>query len=492
MSAVENVIATLAPGWAAERARARASYERSQLAIGQLRGFHAASQGRRLEDWRSITETGATDPAQHLATIRARSRELRRNNPYWESAINGIVGHTVGHGVRAAIIHPRRGVTQRLQGSWDAWARSSQVDVSGRMNWYAIQSLVMETVAESGECLVRRTLDADGALRLVVLSPDYLSGDRDGPTDRNTETIGGVEVDENGAPVAYHLYRRLHRTLEARETVRVPASEVAHVYRVQRPGQLRGIPWVAPVFTRLVHWDDYEDAELARQKVSACFGVLYHGEMAGQAELPERIEPGMIEQLPPGTDVELVSPPAASGIEPFSRITLRAVAAGLGITYELLTGDLTGVNFSSARMGHLTMMRNVRRWQTHLLIEQLCQRVFGWWAQAEALRPGGLDALRATAEWTAPVREMIDPDKETRSAVNRVRGGLAAWSDVAREQGRDPEQLAQAIAHDNKRFDALGIVLDCDPRRLSQSGQGVTNTKEEDGSGNDETESKAA
>jgi lambda family phage portal protein len=474
MSTLESLLASIAPGWAAERARARASYERSCLAIGRLRGFHAASQSRRLEDWRSITETGATDPATHLATIRARSRELRRNNPYWESAINGIVGHTVGHGVRVAVTHPRRTVSVRLQASWDAWARSRLADVSGRMNWYAIQSLIMETVVESGECLVRRSLDENGALRLVVLSPEYLCGDRDGRTDRNTEIIGGVEVDDNGAPVAYHLLRRL----QSRESVRVTASEIAHVYRVQRPGQLRGIPWVAPVFTRLVHWDDFEDAELARQKVSACFGVLYHGEMQGDATLPERIEPGMIEQLPPGTDVDLISPPAAPGIEPFSRITLRAVASGLGITYELLTGDLTGVNFSSARMGHLTMMRNVRRWQTHLLIEQLCQPVFTWWAQAEALKPNGLDSLRATADWTPSVREMIDPEKETRAAVNRVRGGLASWSDIAREQGRDPEQLAQTIAHDNKRFDALGIVLDCDPRKLSQTGQGTTNTKE--------------
>jgi lambda family phage portal protein len=471
---LESLIATMAPGWAAERARARASYERNRIAADRLRGFNAAAQSRRLDDWRAITDTGATDPAQHLATIRARSRELRRNNPYWESAINGIVGHTVGHGIRAAITHPRRPVAQRLQKSWDSWAKSGLVDVSGTMNWYALQSLVMETLVESGECLVRRVLAGDGTLCLMVLSPDYLCSDRDGRTDGNTETIGGVEVNDDGAPVAYHLYRRL----TGRESVRVPASEIAHVYRVQRPGQLRGIPWVAPVFTRLVHWDDFEDAELARQKVSACFGVLYHGEMAGDAELPERIEPGMIEQLPPGTDVDLVSPPAAPGIEPFSRITLRAVASGLGITYELLTGDLSGVNFSSARMGHLTMMKNVRRWQTHILIERLCQRVFAWWAQAEALKPGGQEALRAIAEWTPPAREQIDPEKETRAAVARVRGGLAAWSDVAREQGRDPEQLAQTIADDNKRFDALGIVLDCDPRKLSQTGQGSTNTKE--------------
>ena len=74
--------------------------------------------------------------------------------------------------------------------------------------------------------------------------------------------------------------------------------------------------------------------------------------------------------------------------------------------------------------------------------------------------------------------------------MNRIRGGLAAWSDIAREQGRDPEQLAQTMADDNARFDKLGIVLDCDARKLSQTGVGAINTKDDNGS--EGTEDEAA
>jgi hypothetical protein len=156
-------------------ARAMAARAMAVSMVRRLRGSHAAAQSRRLEDWRAITDTGATDPAMHLATIRARSRELRRNNPYWESAITGIVGHTVGHGILAAVSHPRRTAAARLQAEWNAWAKSKVADASGRMNLYALQSLVMETDVESGECLVRRFFDSAGALRLMVLSPDYLA-----------------------------------------------------------------------------------------------------------------------------------------------------------------------------------------------------------------------------------------------------------------------------------------------------------------------------
>jgi len=265
------------------------------------------------------------------------------------------------------------------------------------------------------------------------------------------------------------------------------ATEVAHVFRVDRPNQLRGESWIAPVFTRLSDWDDYEDAELMRQKVSACFGAVYTGVEADSTayEPLERLEPGMVEYMPSGTDLKLITPPAALGLRDSALITHRAIAAGLGVTYESLTGDFGQTNFSSARMGHLQMARNVRDWQLHVMIDLFCDRVWRWFVDASTLRSGQdmPEPSQVSAIWTMQSRDLVDPEKETRANVTRVRAGFAPWSDIVRETGRDPAQVARQIAEDFKRFDELGLVLDVDPRNVSSQGQGAIN---QSGEGTDE------
>ena len=85
----------------------------------------------------------------------------------------------------------------------------------------------------------------------------------------------GIEFDGIGRRIAYHVYREhpgesaLFGT--AGETVCVPADQVLHLYRPLRPGQIRGVPWLAPVLLKLHELDQYDDAELVRRKTAALF-----------------------------------------------------------------------------------------------------------------------------------------------------------------------------------------------------------------------------
>lgn len=55
------------------------------------------------------------------------------------------------------------------------------------------------------------------------------------------------------------------------DTVRVPASEIIHLFRPLRPGQIRGEPWLARALVKLNELDQYDDAELVRKKTAAMF-----------------------------------------------------------------------------------------------------------------------------------------------------------------------------------------------------------------------------
>ena len=82
-----------------------------------------------------------------------------------------------------------------------------------------------------------------------------------------------IEFDPDGRRTAYYFYKehpgeRLFFP-NYLDLLRVPAAEVMHLFRPLRPGQLRGIPWLANALVRLWELDQYDDAELLRKKFAA-------------------------------------------------------------------------------------------------------------------------------------------------------------------------------------------------------------------------------
>jgi capsid protein len=162
--------------------------------------------------------------------------------------------------------------------------------------------------------------------------------------------------------------------------------------------------------------------------------------------------------------MHFASPPSVDGYDEFTRNTLRAAAAALGITYEALTGDLTGVNFSSARMGRMEMDRNVSGWQWKMIIPQLLQplgrSILEAWSLA-APRRNDLIA-QARVEWTPPARFLVDPAREFTALKDAVRAGFASRSQVVRSLGYDPERMLEDQRKDAEAAKAAGLTFDSD------------------------------
>ena len=149
---------------------------------------------------------------------------------------------------------------------------------------------------------------------------------------------------------------------------------------------------------------------------------------------------------------------------------LHAVAAGVGLTYELLTGDLSQVNYSSIRAGLIEFRRRMEALQWQLLVPGLCQPVwrrFVLAAQAAGKLPDGDIA----ADWTAPRFEAVDPMKDIQADILAVRAGVMTLKEAIARQGYEPAQVLAEIAAINAELDALGITLDTDPRRSTRTGQ---------------------
>jgi capsid protein len=183
---------------------------------------------------------------------------------------------------------------------------------------------------------------------------------------------------------------------------------------------------------------------------------------ATTTELVDKLEPGAIEFLPPGKDLTFATPPQPENDHEFKLSVLQAIAADYGLPYETLTGDLSQVNFSSARMGWNEFSRNVNDWRWNLLAPQCLNPLIGWFSEAAALV--GLDPQGATPLWSAPARVMVDESREIPAIRDKVRAGLMSLPEAIRQQGYDPETLIRETAAFNALLDGLGLKLDTDPR----------------------------
>jgi lambda family phage portal protein len=183
----------------------------------------------------------------------------------------------------------------------------------------------------------------------------------------------GVVFNAKGKRRWYLMYRNHpsdlidnFTTFSSTEVVRIPARDISHVYDADRPGQVRGLPWGACVLEDMVALDEYLYNEAVRQESQSNIAAFITGadpelnqglgaveQDAETLEYIDTLTPGMVRHLAHGETINFAVPQVSQGLSEYAKQVLHKIAAGWGLSYAQLTGDLTSVNFSSGRMGHL-------------------------------------------------------------------------------------------------------------------------------------------
>lgn len=439
----------------------------------QSRRYDAGSTSARMSSWHTPT-TDATNAISHPALIRNRAHDLVRNNPWAAKAVEVIVNNAVGYGIRAQLKSRSKARLARVQALWTAWAETTAIDADGMHDLYGLQRLAFRALVESGECLVRlrprRTEDRlPVPMQIQMIESELLVDDVTDAVPDGHKIVRGIEFDAIGRRVAYYLYREHpgSGSINATQYTRVPATEILHLFRKDRPGQERGVTWLAPVVATLRELSIYEDAYLKRQQLANLFAgfLISNNPNAFEEELSDELpdlQPGTMYALPPGSSIEFTNPPPPGEDANYRDACLRRVAAGIGVTYESMTGDLSSVNFSSARMGAHEMGRNIDAWLWTLFIPRFCNGIFNWFLDAALMQ--GVPVGDIAAEWTPPARTVVDPNKEFSSLLTAVRAGFLSLPEAIRRQGYDPEAVAQEQADYLSILDQLGIQVESDYR----------------------------
>lgn len=472
--------------------------------------YDGVGGGRRALAWQVGNPGAVAALAYSQDELRAKSRDLVRRNAWAAAGVEAFVSNAIGTGIKPQSMMQDQSLREGIHRLWSDWCE--QADAAGLTDFYGLQALACRAMLEGGECLVRLRFrkSEDGlpvGLQLQVLEPEHL------PVSMNTQTPSGnliragIEFDRLGRRVAYHLTRThpgdgalapMSRN-GGMETVRVPAAEIVHLFRPLRPGQIRGEPWLARALVKLNELDQYDDAELVRKKTAAMFAGFItrlspEDNLMGEG-LPDAagaalagLEPGTMQILEPGEDVRFSQPADVGGsYAEFLRMQFRAVASAMGITYEMLTGDLTQVNYSSIRAGLLEFRRRCEAIQHGVIVHQLCRPIWRAWMEQAALEgalplPQFTDRKREylAAKWIPQGWQWVDPKKEFDAMLTAIRAGLLSRSEAISAFGYDAEDIDREIAADNQRADELGLVFDSDPRQDKPSVIGATPTPHQD------------
>lgn len=498
-NALDRAIRYLSPSWANTRVKSRFSAAVAGAYIG------ASSTRRQGMSWTASKGDADATVLYDLPTLRERSRDLLRNAPLAVGAVNTVVTNVVGTGLKmkSRIDRDVLKLSEDQADAWEAtaerewklWSESTECDVARTLDFTGQQEMGFRQTLENGDVFVLlASLSRPGSpygLKLQMIEGDRVCNPDWKPD--NAKIAGGVERDDNGAPVRYHIinqhpgsayYSRAAVRWDPREAFgKTGRRNVIHLFKPQRPGQSRGVPYLAPVIEPLKQLDRYTEAEIAAAVISGMFTVFVKSESGGVGLSPMdptsevggsdsdedfKMASGAILDLAKGESIETADPKRPNtAFDPFVMAVLRQIGVALELPFEILIKHFTA-SYSAARAALLEAWRFFRCRRNWLAVN-FCFPVYEAWMD-EAVALGRIKApgyfadplVRKAylgAEWIGPAPGQIDPGKEVDASLKRISGHLSTIEkETAELTGGDFERNVRQQAKEQKMLKEVGLV----------------------------------
>lgn len=463
----------------------------------QRRNYAAASRGRLFADFTGSNRSADSEIRWALNELRNRSRDLERNNEYFRRYLQLLRTNVVGNNgfrlqVKAVNTDNSPDVTgsQIIENAWAEFSRLGGPTVDGKMSLIDLENHVISAMARDGEVFLRvvRNNTFRHRVALQVIEPDRIDEEMNERYLNGNDVRMGVELDEFRRPVAYHVLMNHpgdydYTTLaKGTKRARIPASEIMHIYRQERAGQTRGVPWSSAAITALKMLHGYREAELVAARTAASkMGFFtspagddfmadgYEGENGTGAPIYDA-EAGTFHQLPAGVDFVPFDPShPTSAFADFEKSVLRGIAGGLGVSYTSLANDLEGTSYSSIRQGALEERDFYKTLHT-FMIDHFLDPLYRVWLESvvdNALTPitgfGKYEKFSANFSFRPRGFQWVDPLKEINAAVVGLNNGILSHSDIAANYGRDADETFAQIQRDKQSAAQYGLEMAYEP-----------------------------
>jgi len=405
------------------------------------------------------------------AMLRNRARYEYANNTYAKGMVDTLAREIIGIGPRLQMQTGDRRLNEAIERLWSDWARRTKLT----------QKLITARVSRcvDGEAFVIRA--TNGKINHPVKLDLQLI-----EADRVTDSYGasafvspgdGIIYDDWGNPLSYRVLR-YHPGDRSIDLIRdsgfdsFPADSVYHMFAVDRPGQLRGIPEIMsalPLFSMLRRWT--LAVIRAAEAAADLAGVIQtqqpdagdeDGEevIVGEPYEPVELDRGMFTVLPDGSSIsQFKAEQPGSTYEAGKAAILREIARCLGMPYNVAAADSSGYNYASGRLDHAMFDRTIeidRHDMETVLLESLVEN---WLTELELVRRSDPSILPSPItsyqhEWQWRGRDHADPTKEASADHTRIGNGTLTIPDYYAKRGLDWEaEQAQSAA-------SFGVTVD--------------------------------
>lgn len=448
--------------------------------------YAAATHDRLTASWVAGQRAINDELRGDLDALRARARDLAKNNDYARKFLRMVARNVVGASgfvlqarVQDGPGKPDSMANAAIEAAWWRWCKRGSAEITGRMGFADACRATIMAVARDGEALVRIVRGADArnpegfALQLLDVARLDTARNQQAAGGRNA-IIMGVEVDAYQRPQAYWVKDRADASTASAQ--RLPAADVLHVFLPEMAEQVRGVPWMHAAMLALHDLGEFgKSALLAARKGADTLGFIVspNGEppqMGQESEGLALSAPGTFDVLPEGYTMQPFDARYPNEVfDPFTKAILRRIASGLDVAYNGLANDLEGVNYSSIRAG---VLEERDQWSTlqNWFIDALLEPVYTeWFARAMAAAaitmpngsalPIGKAAKFSAHEWQGRRWSWVDPLKDIEAARLEVQSGIASPQMIASRNGVDVEDVLASIATFEAMAKAAGVSI---------------------------------
>jgi len=409
----------------------------------------------------------AANSPQVRRTLRNRARYEVANNSYARGIVLTLANDTIGTGPRLQMLSEDAVVNRAVETAFCQWATAARLAEK-------LRTLRMAR-AEDGEAFGVFTsnpvLESPVKLDVKLVEAEQVCT----PDMRWFEfnAVDGIVFDSFGNPSQYHVLRQhpgepcaaFHAGYDP-----LPAAAVVHYFRLDRPGQARGIPELTPALPLFALLREYTLATLDAAKAAAYFaGILYTDAPAsGEADAVEpmdsiELERNLLLTMPGGWKMSQVhAEQPASTYGEFKREILNEIARCLNMPFNIAAGNSSGYNYSSGRLDHQTYYKAIRVEQS-LLGTVVLDRIFSAWvneaARVEGLLPQAARTLSAdlTHQWFWDGHDHVDPQKESAAQATRLANHTTTLAEEYARRGRDWEAEIRQRAKESALLSELGL-----------------------------------
>lgn len=451
--------------------------------------YAAASANRLNSGWTTTPYSRNWTLRNDLQMLRARAREMCANDPHFVKFLKMVRSNVIGaKGLQSQIrARKARGKLDTdlnkmvAEVFWD-WGMKETCTVTQKMNWIACQRLFITQVARDGEALVQMVQPKDNpyGFALKFWNVDYLDETYNETVPGRNRIIMSVEVDAMDKPVAYYLttppsdgnYTR------RRERVRIPAEQMIHSYLVEdEEAAVRGVTWFAGVLLEGKNHHGYKEGVITSARFASNHLGFIENTVADETQFTGEedeygnekaveidVSPLSMNELLPGQKFSQFNPnqPTQNHAE-FIKTIVRDLAAGLGVNYFSLAGDMSDVNYSSARVG-LGEERELWREMQDFVADNFCRPIYHAWCK-QAYFTGKLEIDdRQYQEIQNPIFRArgwryVDPQKEIGANVEGLSNNLMTLTDVLADQGIDITEHFETLKSERELAKHYGIEL---------------------------------